>query len=469
MDESTPPEVSGRLYALSPLDGRYLRDVEPLRPFLSEAGLFRYRVRVEVEYLIFLARAASIACVPPLSAQQQAALRALYQNFRPEDAAEIAAWDSRVNHDVKAVEYWLRERLAAMEMNAWGEGVHFALTSEDTNNLAYGLLMRELRDTVLLPELNSLLAELRSFAHREASTPMLARTHGQPATPTTVGKEIAVFAARLERAMHALAAVVLTGKLNGATGTFAAHAAAYPEVDWLAFSRGFVTALGLEPLLLTTQIEPHDSLASFCDALKRLNTVLLDMCQDIWRYISDDYLVQAPNPDEVGSSTMPHKVNPIDFENGEGNLGLANAMLEFFSRKLPVSRLQRDLSDSTVLRNLGSAWGYSLLSYRRIRKGLGRLAVNHNKLQHDLAAHPEVLTEAIQTVLRRVGYAQPYETLKTLSRGRALTLADLRAFVDTLEIAPAVKAELQALTPETYLGLAEKLARLPESHGLLKK
>lgn len=447
------------LTALSPLDGRYRREVAALEAYFSEAALYRYRVRVEVEYLIFLTRTRSIGFVPPLEPQQQAALRALYRQFSAADADAIAEWDRKVNHDVKAVEYWLREKLAGLGMGAWSEAVHFALTSEDVNNLAYGLLVREGRDLVLLPAIGPTVAALRQAAVGDAATPMLARTHGQPATPTTLGKEFAVFAARLARAADELAAVKLTGKLNGATGSFAAHHAALPQIDWLAFSRAFVRTLDLEPVLLSTQIEPHDSLATLCDALKRLNTVLLDLCQDVWRYISDGYLVQASVAGEVGSSTMPHKVNPIDFENAEGNLGLANALLEFFARKLPVSRLQRDLSDSTVLRNLGVAFGHSLFAYGRARKGLAKVAPDRKRLLAELQAHPEVLAEAVQTILRRVGYPEPYEALKGLSRGRDLSLDDLRAFVRTLDLPDAVRDELLALTPETYVGLAAKLAR----------
>jgi adenylosuccinate lyase len=451
--------VTYLLTTLSPLDGRYRSDVAALEAYFSEAALFRYRVRVEAEYLIFLTKARNVTFVPPLTPQAIAGLRGLYRAFGVEDAEEIAAWDRKVNHDVKAVEYWLRERLGQLELGAWQEAVHFALTSEDVNNLAYALMVREARDLALLPALGEIGAALHDLALREAETPMLARTHGQPATPTTLGKEIAVFVARLRRAHTALAEVQLTGKLNGATGTFAAHAAALPDVDWLTFSRAFVRMLDLEPTQLTTQIEPHDSLAELCDALKRLNTLLIDLCQDLWRYISDGYLVQAAQAGEVGSSTMPHKVNPIDFENGEGNLGVANALLEFFSRKLPISRLQRDLSDSTVLRNLGVAFGHSLFAYRRILKGLGKLSVDRERLIEDLRAHPEVLAEAVQTILRRAGYHEPYEALKGLTRGKALTLADLRAFVEALEVSEAVKAELRELTPEGYTGLAPKLAR----------
>ncbi|MFL5807202.1 MAG: adenylosuccinate lyase [Roseiflexaceae bacterium] len=451
--------MSSALTALSPLDGRYRPEVAALEAFFSEAALFRYRVRIEVEYLIFLARARDVTFVPPLTASAVAELRGLYRAFSQEDAEAIAAWDRKVNHDVKAVEYWLREQLDKLGLGAWREALHFALTSEDVNNLAYALIVREARDLVLLPALGELGAALHELALREATTPMLARTHGQPATPTTIGKEIAVFAARLRRAHTALGGVKLTGKLNGATGTFAAHAAALPGMDWLAFSRAFVRSLDLEPVLLTTQIEPHDSLAELCDTLKRLNTILIDLCQDLWRYIGDGYLVQAPKAGEVGSSTMPHKVNPIDFENAEGNLGLANALLEFFSRKLPISRLQRDLSDSTVLRNLGVACGHGLFAYRRILKGLGKLSVDSERLRADLHEHPEVLAEAVQTILRREGYPEPYEALKGLTRGKALTLADLQGFIEQLEVSDVVRDELRALSPEGYIGLAPALAR----------
>lgn len=453
-------EDKTRLLALSPLDGRYQPDVAALEPFFSEFGLFRYRVLVEVEYLILLARMPSVSFVSPLHVQHQEKLRALYRDFALSQAQEIAAWDRRVNHDVKAVEYWIREQIEAMGLAPYAEAVHFALTSEDVNNLAYALIVREARDMVLIPALEEIYTWLQRIAHAEAETPCLARTHGQPATPTTMGKEVAVFAARLERAMQSFRNISLTGALNGATGTFAAHVSAYPQGDWIGFSRAFVRSLGLEPLVLTTQIEPHDTLAAWCDALKRVNTILLDLCQDFWRYISDDYLVQAPKAEEVGSSTMPHKVNPIDFENGEGNLGVANALLAFLSHKLPVSRLQRDLSDSTALRNLGVASGHSLLAYRRIVKGMNRIAVNHPLLLQKVREHPEVLAEAFQTILRRAGYPQPYEALRQLTRGHAPTLDDLRAFAETLDIDQSVKDELLALTPETYLGLAPELARM---------
>jgi adenylosuccinate lyase len=406
-----------------------------------------------------LSRARNVRFIEQLNAQASASLRALYRGFSHADAEAIAAWDRKVNHDVKAVEYWLREKLDQLGLGAWKEAVHFALTSEDVNNLAYALMTREARDIVLVPALGRILAELEAIAFAEAGTPMLARTHGQPATPTTFGKEIAVFAARLRRALEQLSGLRLTAKLNGATGTFAAHLAALPEIDWPAFSRAFIRSLDLEPVELTTQIEPHDTLAELCDTLKRANLVLIDLCQDTWRYISDGYLVQGARAGEVGSSTMPHKVNPIDFENGEGNLGMANALLEHFSRKLPVSRLQRDLTDSTVLRNLGVALGYGLVGQRRILKGLGKVHVDRERLLAELQSHPEVLAEAVQTILRREGYPEPYEALKKLSRGQEITLAALHAFVDGLEVPDAVKAELRALRPETYTGRAAALVR----------
>jgi len=451
--------VSDSLFALSPLDGRYRRDIVALVPYMSEAALFRYRVRVEVEYLIFLSRSRNIEFVPKLDHQQATELRGLFRLFRDEDAEAIAAWDRKVNHDVKAVEYFLREQMTKLGLERWLEAVHFALTSEDVNNLAYALMLREARDIVLMPAIGEVGSLLYQLAMNEATTPMLARTHGQPATPTTIGKEIGVFTARLRRAHKALAEVSLTGKLNGATGTYAAHYAALPDVDWPTFGRAFVKMLDLEPVQLTTQIEPHDSIAELCDSLKRLNTILIDLCQDVWQYISMGYFELAAQAGEVGSSTMPHKVNPIDFENAEGNLGIANALLEHFSRKLPISRQQRDLTDSTVLRSISAAFGYSLVAYTRIQKGLGKLAVNRERLLAELHAHPEVLAEAVQTILRRENYPEPYEVLKSLTRGQAITLESLHTFVDTLDVRDEVKAELKALTPESYVGKAAALVR----------
>ena len=448
------------LDTLSPLDGRYRADVEVLVPYFSESALYRARVQVEVEYLIFLSRAPSITFVEVLSPQQQGSLRALYRQWTADSAAAIAAWDRRVNHDVKSVEYWLRERMTALGLDAWHEAVHWGLTSEDVNNLAYALLVREARDAVIVPALRDVEAALRALALRYADTPLLARTHGQPATPTTLGKELNVFVHRLNRAVDGVAAVTLTGKLNGATGNYAAQYAALPEVDWLTFSRAFLRFLQLDVTLLSTQIEPHDTLAELADAIRRANTILLDLDQDLWRYISDGYFVQSVDVREVGSSTMPHKVNPIDFENSEGNLLVAGALLELFSRKLPVSRLQRDLSDSTVLRNVGVAFGYSLLAYRRTLKGIGKLRAAEDLLRQHVVAHPEVLAEAIQTILRREGYPESYEVLKQLTRGATPTLEDIHEFVDTLNVRSEVKEELRALRPERYVGLAAKLARL---------
>jgi adenylosuccinate lyase len=455
-------DIYSPLTAVSPLDGRYRKDVAPLASYCSEAALFRYRVRVEVEYLIFLSRSRNVEFIPAFDAQQQVHLRRLYREFGPASAEAISAWDRKVNHDVKAVEYWLREQLDQLGFGAWKEAIHFALTSEDVNNLAYALMVREARDMVLVPALGQVELRLRDMAFAEADTPMLARTHGQPATPTTLGKELAVFAARLRRCLETITSIKLTGKLNGASGTFSAQVAALPAIDWIKFSTAFIRSLDLEPILLTTQIEPHDTLVELCDAIKRANTVLLDICQDFWRYISDGYLIQAPRAGEVGSSTMPHKVNPIDFENAEGNLGVANALLEHLARKLPISRLQRDLSDSTALRNIGPTLAYSLLAYQRAFRGLNKVAPNHARLAADLQAHPEVLAEAIQTILRRTGYPEPYEALKGLTRGRDLTLHDLREFVKGLAIDESVRSELLALTPEGYIGLAAKLARLRE-------
>ncbi len=448
------------LETLSPLDGRYRSEIEPLVPYFSESALYRARVQIEIEYLIFLARAPSVGFVPPMSAQQQATLRALYRQWTPESATAVAVWDRRVNHDVKAVEYWLREQMTRLGFERWHEAVHWALTSEDVNNLAYAVLLRESRDHVLVPALRDVEAELRGMALRYAETPLLARTHGQPATPTTLGKELNVFVHRLHRAIDTLMHVALTGKLNGATGTYGAHYAALPDVDWIAFSRAFLRFLQLDVTLLSTQIEPHDMIAELCDALRRSNTILLDLDQDLWRYISDGYFIQSVVETEVGSSTMPHKVNPIDFENSEGNLSVAGAMLDLFSRKLPMSRLQRDLSDSTVLRNLGAAFGYSLLGYLRTLKGLCKLRVDEARIRTAVVEHPEVLAEAIQTILRRENYPEPYEALKQLTRGVTPTLDDIQRFIDTLDLTPEVRAELHALRPDSYTGLAAKLARL---------
>jgi adenylosuccinate lyase len=446
------------LTCLSPLDGRYRADVAALEAYFSESALMRYRVRIEVEYLVMLSKARDVATVAKLDAEHVAQLRGLYRNFSSSDAAAIAAYDAKVNHDVKAVEYWIRDQLDAFNLGHLKEMVHFGLTSEDVNNLSYSLMVREARDLVMSPAIGEVMNHLHRMAVEEAATVMPARTHGQIATPTTFGKEMAVFLTRLQRARDTLNAIPLTGKLNGATGTLAAHAVALPNVDWATFSRAFVRTLDLEPVMLTTQIEPADSLAEVSDALRRICTILIDLDQDLWRYVSDGFLVQRPKDGEVGSSTMPHKVNPIDFENSEGNLGLASAMFEFFSRKLPISRLQRDLTGSTVLRNLGVAFGHMLLACRRTSKGLAKVSPNRDSMYTHVVAHPEVLAEAYQTILRRENVKEPYELLKQLTRGKQqVTLKDLHDFIETLPISKDIKAELRQLTPEGYIGIADKL------------
>ena len=399
--------------------------------------------------------------MPPFSASARALLAAATAGFGVADAERVKAIERTTNHDVKAVEYWLKERFAATpEIARAAEFIHFACTSEDINNLAYGLMLGEAREAILVPAIGALVGDLRGLAHAHAAVPMLGRTHGQPATPTTLGKEIANVVARLERALPAFADLRLPGKINGAVGNYNAHRVAYPEVDWPALSRRVVTALGLDFNAYTTQIEPHDGLAALFDALARLNTIVLDLDRDLWGYISLGYFRQSAVEGEIGSSTMPHKVNPIDFENSEGNLGLANALLRHLSDKLPVSRWQRDLTDSTVLRNVGVALGYSLLGYTACRQGLARLAIDPERLAADLDANWEVLGEAIQTVLRRYGAPEPYEQLKALTRGRrGITRESLHAFIDALTIPGDAKARLKALTPATYVGDAAELAK----------
>lgn len=451
---------------LSPVDGRYADKVTALRPLLSEYGLIRFRVLVEIRWLQALAKESAIVEVPPLSAAANQRLEGILSGFSEGDAERVKEIEKTTNHDVKAIEYFLKERIADVpELMKVGEFIHFACTSEDINNLAYALMLKETRETVLLPEMGRVIEAVKTYAHEYAGQPMLSRTHGQSATPTTMGKEFANVAARLERQYRQLATVELLGKINGAVGNYNAHLVAYPEVDWEGFGRRFVESLGLVFNPYTIQIEPHDYLAEFFHTLVRFNTVLMDFDRDVWGYIALGFFRQKTVAGEVGSSTMPHKVNPIDFENAEGNLGLAGALLEHLSRKLPISRLQRDLSDSTVLRSLGVALGYSLLGYQRTLRGLGKVAVRHQALLDDLRAHPEVLAEAVQTILRREGYPEPYEALKALTRGRPLTLETLRAFVEGLEVSEPVKAELRALAPERYTGLAAELARLRDEQA----
>ncbi|HET7063152.1 MAG TPA: adenylosuccinate lyase [Rudaea sp.] len=451
--------ASSPLTALSPLDGRYAGKVEALRPIFSEFGLMHRRVLVEVRWLLALADEAAIAEVGRLDAPARTFLMALADAFSLQDAERIKAIERTTNHDVKAVEYFLKERIGEhADLATAKEFVHFACTSEDINNLAYALMLRDARDAVLLPALDKLLATLRQMAHALAAQPMLARTHGQTASPTTLGKEIANVIARLQRQRAQIAAVALCGKINGAVGNYNAHIVAYPEVDWPTLARHFVESLGLDFNPYTTQIEPHDGVAEISDAIRRANTILIDFCRDIWGYISLGYFRQELKHGEVGSSTMPHKVNPIDFENAEGNLGIANALFVHFAEKLPISRWQRDLTDSTVLRALGTAFGHTQVALESIARGLSKLNPAPERLAADLDASWEVLAEAVQTVMRRYGLPEPYEQLKALTRGQGITRDSMRAFIESLALPIDAKQRLLALTPATYTGVAAKLA-----------
>ena len=441
------------LTALSPLDGRYQRQTAPLGAYFSELALMRYRVRVEVEYFIALCELPlpQLAAVP---ASVFAALRTIYEQFGEAEAQRIKAHEAVTNHDVKAVEYYLRDEFTRLGLADYLEFIHFGLTSQDINNTAIPLSLREAMAAVLLPRFGALRDQLAALAGTWASVAMLARTHGQPASPTRLGKELAVFVARLDGQLALLAQVPYAAKFGGATGGFNAHFVAYPGTDWHGFARHFVEeTLGLTRTFPTTQIEPYDNLAAFCDGWKRLNTILIDLCRDVWQYISLGYFRQTLRAGEVGSSAMPHKVNPIDFENAEGNLGVANALLEHFAAKLPVSRLQRDLTDSTVLRNLGVPLGHLLIALGAIGRGLGKLALNEAALARDLDDNWAVLAEPIQTILRRENYPDPYNALKALTRtGEAISAATLRTFVDELAVPESVKAELRGLTPAGYVG-----------------
>lgn len=451
---------SHALTALSPLDGRYAGKVEALRPIFSEFGLMHRRVQVEIEWLLALAADPKIAELPAFNAGQIDTLKAIANNFSVADGARIKAIEATTNHDVKAVEYFIKERIGTDAGLAQAkEFVHFACTSEDINNLSYALMLRDARSQVLLPQLDAVIAKLRDIAHANAALPLLSRTHGQTASPSTLGKEIANVVARLERQRRQLAAVEISGKINGAVGNYNAHAITYPEVDWRTFSQRFVESLGLDFNAYTTQIEPHDNVAEYCDAVRRANIILIDLARDIWGYISLGYFKQTLKAGEVGSSTMPHKVNPIDFENAEGNFGLANALLGHFAEKLPISRWQRDLTDSTVLRALGTAFGHSLVALESLKKGLGKLNVNADRIAADLDASWEVLAEAVQTVMRRYGLPEPYEQLKALTRGHGITRESMREFIGKLELPAEAKQRLLALTPGGYTGLAEGLAR----------
>ncbi|NLB14593.1 MAG: adenylosuccinate lyase [Gammaproteobacteria bacterium] len=452
--------MTSALTALSPLDGRYAGKVTALRPIFSEFGLMHNRVKVEIAWLILLADTPQIAEVPALSPAARQFLQAIADDFSEADGARIKAIEATTNHDVKAVEYFIKEKIAEhLELGAAKEFVHFACTSEDINNLAYGLMLRDAREQVLLPALDAIIETLRALAHAQAEQPMLSRTHGLTAPPTTLGKEIANVVARLSRQRQQIARVELSGKINGAVGNYNAHLTAYPDVYWQALAQGFVEGLGLVFNPYTTQIEPHDCVAEIGDALRRANIVLIDLCRDVWGYISLGYFKQKLKEGEVGSSTMPHKVNPIDFENAEGNFGIANALFEHFSTKLPISRWQRDLTDSTVLRALGTAFGHSLIALDSLAKGLGKLEVNPQRLDADLDAAWEVLAEAVQTVMRRHGLPNPYEQLKALTRGQGITRDSMRAFIETLELPEEDKQRLLELTPAGYIGAATELAR----------
>ena len=450
-----------KLTALSPLDGRYHGKVDALRTHFSEFGLIRFRVLVEIEWLKALSAEADIAELAPFSAATVTQLDALYTNFDEQDALAIKTIEATTNHDVKAVEYWLRDKLSSKPETAKTlEFIHFACTSEDINNLSHALMLKDARDAVMLPTLNVLITRLQKLAHQHADLAMLCRTHGQTATPTTLGKEMANVVHRLQRAEQRLAATEILGKINGAVGNYNAHLAAYPKVDWESFAQRFVTARGLTFNPYTTQIEPHDYMAELFDAYARINTILIDLNRDIWGYISLGYFKQKVVQGEVGSSTMPHKVNPIDFENSEGNLGLANALLRHMSEKLPISRWQRDLTDSTVLRNMGVALGYTLLAYESCLKGLNKLEANPQRVAEDLNASWEVMAEPIQTVMRRYGMENAYDKLKELTRGKeGINRASLQTFIATLDIPQAEKQRLLQLFPETYIGQAAELAK----------
>ena len=446
------------LHALSPLDGRYAGKLDALRPWLSEAAFMRQRVFVEIHWLLALA-SAGLPEVPKISTADEAFLLSLPENFSDADARRIKDIEAITNHDVKAVEYFLKEKVSGRpDLLKASEFIHFACTSEDINNTSHGLMLRGARDEVLLPQLKRILTVLTDLAIEHAKVPLLSRTHGQPASPSTLGKELANIAKRLERAIAAIAAAPLLGKMNGAVGNYNAHISAYPDFDWEAFSKNVVEKrLGLTFNPYTIQIEPHDGMAELFDAIARANTILLDMDRDFWAYISIGYFKQRTKAGEIGSSTMPHKVNPIDFENSEGNLGVANALLRHLAEKLPISRWQRDLTDSTVLRNLGPAFGHSVLAYDSALRGLSKLEVNHAAIAADLDHCWEVLAEPVQTVMRRYGIENPYEQLKELTRGKGINQADLQAFIRGLKIPEDAKARLLEMTPSSYLGKAVEL------------
>ena len=446
------------LTAVSPIDGRYGDKVTALRSIFSEFGLLKFRVTVEVRWLQKLAACQGISEVPAFSAQANAFLDDIVSNFNEEDALRIKTIERTTNHDVKAVEYFLKEKVAAIpELHAVNEFIHFACTSEDINNLSHGLMLSTVRETVILPLWRKLIDEIKGLAHTYRDMPLLSRTHGQPATPSTVGKEMANVAYRMERQFKQLQQVEILGKINGAVGNYNAHMVVYPEVDWHRFSEEFVTSLGLTWNPYTTQIEPHDYIAELFDVMARFNTILLDFDRDMWGYIALNHFKQKTIAGEIGSSTMPHKVNPIDFENSEGNLGLANALFDHLAAKLPVSRWQRDLTDSTVLRNLGVGMGYSLIAYASTLKGISKLEVNADHLADELDHNWEVLAEPIQTVMRRYGIEKPYEKLKELTRGKRVDAQGMQSFIDGLALPEHEKARLKAMTPGSYIGRAAQM------------
>ena len=448
------------LLAISPIDGRYAKQSSELREIFSEYGLIKNRVIVEIEWLKMLASEKAITEVSTLGSEATKELDNIVAEFAVNDAARVKEIERTTNHDVKAVEYFLKEKVADnKELNAINEFIHFACTSEDINNLAYALMLKDARSTVLLPHMDQVISAIKEIAHQNASQPMLSRTHGQPASPSTLGKEMANVAARLQRQREQVANNPILGKINGAVGNYNAHLSAYPEINWQALAEKFVTNLGLQWNPYTTQIEPHDYIAEVFDAIARFNTILIDFDRDVWSYISLAYFKQKTVAGEVGSSTMPHKVNPIDFENSEGNLGLANAIFTHLSQKLPISRWQRDLTDSTVLRNLGVGMAHSLIAYKATLKGIGKLEVNAQRLNEDLDNNWEVLAEPIQTVMRRYGIEKPYEKLKELTRGQSITQATMQEFIKTLDISEEAKQRLLKLTPHTYVGNAEEQAK----------
>jgi len=450
--------------AINPLDGRYYEKTRALAPYFSESGLMKYRVMMECRYLITLSLSRKVG-LRKFTPSEIKTIENLYEKFNDESYKEIKNFEATTNHDVKAVEYFIKEHLKKTTLKDSIEWVHFALTSEDTNNISYALILSDSLEKVMIPEINKIILELNTLAKKYKNLPMLARTHGQPASPTTFGKEMKVYAERIDRGINHLLGQKILVKLNGASGNWNAHMAAYPKVDWMKFTKDYINnfnqkakTIKLEPNLITTQIEPHDSYIEIFDRLKRMNNMMIDFNQDMWRYISDNWVTQKTKAGEIGSSTMPHKINPIDFENSEGNLGLANSLFEFFARKLPISRLQRDLSDSTVERAIGTAFGHSLLAYIMLQKGLGKISVNEQKIKEDLLSHTEIIAEAIQTVLRRENYPVPYEALKELTRGKVLTMEDFAKFIDNLNVSPKIKTELKKFTPLTYIGLASNIA-----------